>query len=267
MKNKIRELLQILLIVIAAILPWVVDFSGIVSKAIKDGVDVGLKEYAIITSGRYILSIVLAVIALQLVRNRNKEYVFNDTGNEYCDHEYWWFCVCSKILGYKKCSLVRVPISMQFKLLIEKTFQEYSYGNEMNYTRIDDENIVILTENGRKDIVNLVLVDTYPVPPELLPGVVGHNTTVFIKRENTDGKQYISQNFCGEVQKTVYKLVQAGCSTINVFPTTNAAHNITIVQSAFMKGGRGDVEHLYVFPQPNFSKHDWRFSDKGVKLR
>lgn len=269
LKKKKRELLQILLLVMTAVMPWVIDFSGVVTRAIKGGVSVNLQEYMYFTSGKIIASCALVLIVLFFfLRKSNCKYVFNESGNNYYNYSYGWYWFCSKILGYKNCNLKRVPISMQFKLLIRQTFCLYSYGKEEDYIIINDEKIIITTQSGNEDTVNLVLIDSYPILDEYLPGTIKEFKTIIIKRDNTgDGNRYISQEFCSETQRIVYQLVQSGCKTINVFPTTNAPHNIIIVHNAFMKGGRDDVEHLFVFPQPNPSIGDWHFSEKGVKIR
>lgn len=269
MKSKKRELTQIVVLLIAALIPYFVDFSFYMKKAIKAGVDIEFKEFLILDLGKYAISAALILLILFFViRKSNRESVFNEAGNEYYNYSYGWYWFCSKILGYQKCSLIRVPISMQYKLLINQVFHEYVFGSESEYTQIDNENITITIKNESRDTVNLVLADTYPIPERLLPGVVSDFKTIMITRENTgDGRRYISNAFCNQVQAKVYQLVQSGCKTINVFPTTNVVHNIRIVRNAFMKGGRGDIKHLYVFDQPNTSDGDWRFSDKGTKIR
>jgi len=238
-------------------------------KAIKAGVDIGFEEFLILDLGKYMISVALVFLVLIfIVRKSNKDCVYNESGNGYYDYSYGWYWFCNKILGYQKCSLVRVPISMQFKLLINQVFQEFTFGDENNYVHIDEEEIISHKKEGQNSVVNLVLADTHPIPEKLLPDVVSDYITILIARKNAgDGKRYISESFCNKVQETVYHLTQLGCKTINIFPTTNAAHNIRIVQSAFMKGGRGEIEHLYVFTQPNASKGDWIFSDVGLKIR
>lgn len=269
MKNKKRELLQVLFLIAVALLPWIIDFSGFLTKAITAGMDVDFKYYVAITSGKGVAGFVLLALAyVYIVRRSNKEYIFNESGNAYYNHSYAWYWICGNIFGYKKCSLVRVPIPMQFKLLINQVFREYTYGNDNNYVCTTDEEILVSIDKGKTEAVNLVLSDTYPISNDLLPGVVREYKTVRIKREHTgDGNRYISDTFCSEVQKIVYRLVQSGCDTLNIFPTTNAAHNIRIVQNSFMQGGRGDIKHIYVFSQPHSSEGDWRFSDKGVEVR
>lgn len=269
MKSKRRELVQIACLLIAALIPFFVDLSVYMNRAIKAGVDIDFKEYLIFDSGKYVISAALVLFILFVfIRKSNRKSVFNEAGNEYYNYSYEWYWFCSKILGYQKCSLIRVPIFMQYKLLINQVFHEYDFGSENDYRHIDNEHIKIITKDGSGDTVNLVLADTYPIPAALLPGIVSDFKTILITRENTgDGSRYISEEFCNQVQAKVYQLVQSGCKTINVFPTTNVVHNIRIVKSAFMKGGRGDIKHLYVFEQPNSSDGDWRFSDKGIKIR
>lgn len=269
MKNKKRELLQMLFLVVVVLLPWIVDFSGLLTKAITAGIDVDFKYYIAITSGKGVVSFALLALAyVYIVRRSNKEYIFNESRNAYYNHSYEWYWICSNVFGYQKCSLVRVPIPMQFKLLINQVFREYTYGSDNNYVCIADEDISVSIDKGEAETVNLVLADTYPIANNLLPGIVDGYKTVRIKREHTgDGSRYISETFCNEVQRNVYRLIQSGCDTLNIFPTTNAAHNMRIVQNSFMQGGRGDIKHIYVFPQSHSSEGDWRFSDKGVKVR
>lgn len=268
MKNKKREIWQVILLIVVAVLPWLIDFPGLLTRAIADGVDVELKYYIPIMAGKVVSSVVLVLAYVYIVRKSNKEYTFNEAGNYYYNHSYEWYWICSKIFGYKKCSLVRVPIPMQFKLLINQVFREYTFGNDNNYVRIANEEISVATDKEKTKTVNLVLADTYPISNNLLPGIVNEYMTVRISREHTgDGSRYISEAFCNEVQRAVQQLHQSGCDTLNIFPTTNAAHNIRIVQNSFMHGGRGDIKHIYVYTQPHSSEGDWRFSDKAVIIR
>lgn len=269
MKSKRREILQVLLLVVVAILPWIIDFSGMLTKAITDGIDVELQYYIPIKAGKIVTGIVLLIFAyVRFVRRCNTDVILNESGNDYYDHSYVWYWICSNFFGYKKCSLVRVPIAMQFKLIINQVFREYTYGNDNNYVHVTNEEISVDIDNTDTKTVNLVLEDTYPISDDLLPGIVHGYKTVRIKREHTgDGNRYISEAFCKEIQRVVQQLLQSRCDTLNIFPTTNAAHNIRIVQNSFMHGGRGDIKHIYVFQQPHFSEGDWHFSDKGVKVR
>lgn len=52
MKNKKRELFQAIFLIVVALLPWMIDFSGLLTNAITAGVDVDFKYYAAITSGK-----------------------------------------------------------------------------------------------------------------------------------------------------------------------------------------------------------------------
>lgn len=268
MKNKGQEILQIIMLVFAGALPWIVDLQGIVSSGVISGLSVELEKYLIIIAGKPFQCVIFVFLCRLFISKCNKNYVFNEKGNEYYDYSFTWYWICSKILGYKTCNLARVPIYMQYKLVIKQTFQRYSFGDEKNYVYLDNEIIKVKTISGEEETVNLLLEDTYPLPAIYLPSTVRNYTTIVITRENAgDGNRYISESFCNEVQKIVYQLTQTECKTINLFPTTNAAHNIRIAEKAFMKGGREDIEHLYVFTQPNASKNEWNFSDKGKKIR
>lgn len=87
-----------------------------------------------ITSNEKIISIICGIIfsvILYLWRKKvNTDKLFN-TGNSYHNYPLYIYWIASKILGYGKVTLVRVPIHLQYKLIITDLFPNISVDNDV----------------------------------------------------------------------------------------------------------------------------------------
>lgn len=262
------NILQIMEISVLAFVIFIPQFIDLKKFATEYSVGASLNTenflwYIAVSSGNIIASIALFLLALLGIRLANKNFLMNRIRGIYHDYAYIWYWICAKVLGIKKCSLVLVPIYMQFKLVIHGTFENYPLNSE-EYPTLDGE--VIDVEERNNDVqgycVNLMLEDTYPIDYAQLPEELRGLRTIKISRNTGDKCRYFSQAL---IKKTINVIRALNDNTvINLYATTNPMNTLHLAQEAFSLGYRGNIEHLYVFQQ---SKDNGRmFFPKGCKV-
>lgn len=261
------QIFQICVIMLLAVIVWMLDLATLMERIFMNvSVDFNnLKYYFLMRGGNGLITLVFLIILLKIFHKYNGDKILNK-GKLYHDHCYIGYILCSKVLGYKKCSLIRVPIAMQFKLIINDTFDEYFYGETDDYKSTKCENITI---KGIKDAytstINLVLSDTYPIKKEMLPENVRNLSTIYISRDNEGNSvRAFSSAFCEQIRNIVSNLPDE-VYKINLYSTLNAKHCYWIARNVFKQGGRSNIKSLIVFPQSH--KYGlWNFSEKGVTI-
>lgn len=257
--------LQTMALVVALIFPTLLDVATKIKPIINNtGVTFDtIKYYYLMKLGNGAIGIVCMFLLLIWLRKDNSKRTLNK-GNLYHDHCYVGYLFCAKILGYKKCSLIRVPIAMQFKLVINDTFCEYDYGPDEDYRETETENIKVESpKECYTSTVNIVLSDTYPVTKEMLPESTINLSTIWISRDNEkDFVRCYSKSFCEKIQNTVRQLPNNVCE-INLYPTLNPKHSAWIARNVFKMGGRTNIKTLTIYPQLN-ENGNWNFSGKGI---
>ncbi|WP_370760233.1 hypothetical protein [Faecalibacillus intestinalis] len=213
--------------------------------------------------GNKIVAPVVTFLLLLKIRDFNKEHVFNQ-GCSYKDYHYFWYWICSKILGFQKCNLILVPIYMQFKLVINDTFESYECGN---YSKKDNDQIIVkkinYTNVQLEEEVNLVISDTYPLFETQLPNLKKEKPIILISRDNlSDSNRYDSPELVHKVVNETRNLPQ-NIKKINIFATTNPKNTMNIAKDAFKLGERGNLELITVFQQKS-SGNPRTFEEKGV---
>lgn len=239
---------QIILLGFALILPHFINLTKLIADHISRGsVDFSsLYLYLIFISGNFAGGIVLFVFGLREFRKVNSEKIFNSK-SYYHNYYYWWYWICGKILGFKKCNLVRVPIFMQFKLVTRQTFEDYLVGE--NYASKKEKIVLVTNSSNDASIINLVLSDTYPIESSQIPKGKEFSNTIWISRENKkDSQRYYNKEFVKVILNSVRSLNKS-VIRINVFATTNPKHTLEIVESVFNLGGRDNIKSLYVYQQ------------------
>ena len=73
--------------------------------------------YYAVRQGDFVVSLFFVLTLIKFYHKMNENKLLN-TGMRYHDHSMLYYQLCAKLLGYKKCSLVRVPIGMQFRLIM-----------------------------------------------------------------------------------------------------------------------------------------------------
>ena len=211
-----------------------------------------------------VFPIVVFVVIWWSITKFNSDYLMNEKPI-YHDYPYVWYFICANILRIRKCSLVLVPIFMQFKLITNSTFKEYPFDD--SFPEIENEpdcQIISLNESGNSSKeVNLIIEDTYPINPKQLPFTKKGFSSVKISRnDGHDKSRHYSRKLIEATINTVRDLSED--SIVNVFATTNPMNTFHIVKEAFNLGDRGNIKHLYVFQQ---SKGENRmFEEKGRKI-
>lgn len=272
MKDKIRsndrQCLEILLLALGVIFYCCFDVWGFLIQQMDDA---SLIEktiiYILFNAGPWISGILLLLAGCMMLRRCNKDYIMN-TADAYHDYPYWWYWLCAKVLGINRCSLIRVPIHMQFKLILNATFSQYTPEKD-SFSEIENEGGATIGGIGEakpNDNVVLILEDTYLIDekrqlPEKVSGYPFLKVSRY-RRIATDHNRYCSRIFADTVHNEVEKLPEN--ITIHLFSTLNPCNLEQIASDVFKRGGRSNVQHLIVYQQ---SKDDDRhFEDKGYKI-
>lgn len=227
----------------------VLAFGGIeVSRIEKILTSLPLKERGIsIASG-----LIISLIILWLIRKSNKEKVFN-TGNNYGEYPYSLYYIASKILGYGFVTLVRVPIYLQFRLVIKELFQKVKVDEN---TREVSQPVILSKKNMEQNSneINLVLSDTYKILEEQIPLAKRPLPTIEITNgTELNGIRTYNTQFINEVRKQTNE-VSHNYSSLNVFATTNTRHNKVIIEDCFKNAGRTGFKELTVFQFDSINK-------------
>lgn len=265
-RDWVRPIIQVLIMVIAVLAPHLINIAGIIKGIFGNNpLDFdNVKYYYAMKMGNGVIGIILMLFLLiKCIRKSNENYCLNK-GNYYHEHLYLGYLFCAKILGYKECNIVRMPIYMQFKLLINDTFNKYSVGTEDDYNTVEDDSIEIRgVSDSYTSSVNLVLADTYPISRGMLPASTSNLSTIWIVRN--DSKRMVrtySKKFCNTVREIVSGLPN-NVETIHLFSILNPKHSLWIANNVFKLAGRCQVKALKVFPQ-SYKNGNWNFEEKGI---
>ncbi|MBS7217726.1 MAG: hypothetical protein KH032_10865 [[Clostridium] spiroforme] len=246
----IRPIVQIVFLISTIVLPSLLNISDKVIEEPQLKASQELFDYFFYfmwLGGDIAIGILFFLIAFFKIRKMNKDCNFNK-GNLYKDYPYVWYYIGAKILGYSECSLILVPIYMQFKLVMRDTFNKYYCGT---FQKKEDDIISIHRRNmsNISNEINLIIADTYPLEVKQIPVSKRTNPTILITRDNTtDHNRYDSPKLVQAVVNEVRNL-PTHLKKINVFATTNPHNTMKIVSDAFKLGNRGNVDKVVVFQQ------------------
>ncbi len=205
--------------------------------------------YLTILNGDWLIAIFLFFITFLKIREYNKDQIMR-CSSAYGNYPYAWYWYCARILGYKYCDLVRIPIYMQYMLVIRATFNEYPL-DEADYPCIENEGdskIEITNISASNKEINIIIEDTYVINDSQIPKDKSECYTIRIQRDQADRKtRHYSEKLIEAVMEAVRDLPDG--VTVNLFSTTNALHSKSIAQRVFSLWERGNVVHLYVFQQ------------------
>jgi len=260
------QLGESIILIISIMVPFFLDIKGMFEQYLKDNylTPDNVVQYLLIIRGKYAVAIGIFVIALIAIRKHNKEIIMNKR-NVYHDYSFEWYCYCAKILGIDKCSLVLVPIFMQFKLVIQNVFNEFPL-DETSYPVQDNEiGIKVSKVNWNLEYleINLILEDTYPIFLSQIPSIKKNLPTLIISRN--DGKnvsRHFSQQYIDRIINEVRQLKNG--VIVNIYATTNPMNTLNISKRVFTNASRGNVASLYVFQQENTNER--LFKSKGKKI-
>lgn len=266
-KDWIRPYFQFLILVLS--LGFIVKYDcakllfGIITKVGFESSELPSWLRLAYAYDRPAVSIVVIIVILYAIRRSNKDTVLNSDNNTYHNHVYVEYFVCRYLLGYSKCNLKLVPISMQYKLVINNLFPECIYNEGIHEAK--DEVVKIIKKNAEiyTSTVNLIISDTYKITIGQLPCTVLNLTTIEIDRSSDDHMRYDSE----ELLKSVISVVRGfpdNVVEVNIFATTNPTNTYKIAKEAFATGGRDNIKHIYVFEQEKTNARN--YASKGIKI-
>ena len=186
-KNNIRPILQLLLLVGVFFAPRIFKITELIKTPPKLEASQKICDYIFYFAwkgGDWAIGVFFLIVVLFIIRKWNKTYMFN-RGNYYKQYRYGWYRICSKILGYSECNLIQVPIYMQFKLVLNDTFDKYNCGE---FDKKENDTISVSKSNfsHETDEVNVMISDTYPLSLSQLPEIKKNIPTLLISRNNTN---------------------------------------------------------------------------------
>lgn len=206
------------------------------------------------------ICIILIYFILKLFRKRNKNKIFNREDGYY-DIPYFIFFYAAKILNYQSISLINVPIEMQYRLVLNRTFEKFEVGNYKEITNNIEEQKLFLNKDS--DEINLLLSDTYPLDTKKIPNTKRKLPTYIIQsRKKTDGVRIYNQHFVEHIKKVVSELSK-NYNRVNIFSYTNPKHNYEIINSCFRTGNRSGFSKVYVYKA---EKPKYTF-ESGVRVK
>jgi hypothetical protein len=259
-KSNGRQIVEIIVLVAAAIAPLFVNLRDLFKDYLESNPlsPDNFVWHTAITHGKYVALVIVFFFSLWVIRKFNNDFIMNRK-NVYHDYGYVWYWFCAKVLGIKRCNLILVPIYMQFKFVIRGTFDEFPL-NEDEYPVMEIEpecNVIKINADASGDEINLILEDTYAIEDRQIPKVKRGLQTIKISRNdgNSNGRHF-SQKFIEATINAVRGIKRI--PVINVYATTNPLNTKHIAKRVFALGGRGNVEHLYVFQQGNSGKRIFR---------
>lgn len=264
--ESIRSILEICFLVCVFFLPHIINATELIEMCFTNttlNFD-NVKFYLLLQLGNWVIGLLLFLYMLHIFRKTNKEKLLNNR-NVYHDYSYFWYWFSSKILGYKKCNMKLVPIFMQYKLVLNDTFEDFYVGLDDDYSIKENEQINIkkIKYDPILNEVNLVFADTYPIIENQLPIIKKELSTIIISRNNNDFNRYYSPNFITNIINEVRNL-STTVNAINIYSTTNPKHTVKIAQDVFKLAERGNIKKLVVYQQ---SKDGIRkFGDKGKTI-
>ena len=283
--DSIEQIIQVVALVIVTALPFRFNFQAVVENK-KPSLEIQeLATYYALRHGNICIAVLLALLMIVLFHKINSESVLN-RGNRYHRRtmcEYW---IYARLLGYKKCNLMRVPIADQYKLILSDLFPEYICGDcepapedetisvRMYGNRPNSESGIIMQHMEARDSslkfqgneIFLAISDTYPISEGMLPNICTEQNTAIIQRDQNKGDnvRYKSKALVRELMKIIRGLNES--TIVHIFPTTNVNNTFEIVNQIFKMAGRDNIEHLYVHSQPHKTAMDWKFSEKKKKI-
>lgn len=213
-----------------------------------------------ITQNEKIVSIILgsflSIILLIILRTFNKDKLIN-SGNGYFNMSYYYFVIASKVLGFGKVSLLRVPIQLQYKLVINDSFNEIIVDTNAT-EKIEDIKVLYLNIDNSSNEINFILSDTYLTKLNEIPLSKLDLPTVIIERAaEFNGIRTINPKFIEEVRKQT-NVYRHHYEQINIFATTNTNHNKAIFEQCFKNGNRTGFKKVVIYDQKSITTEEGR---------
>lgn len=199
------------------------------------------------------LGVILSVILLVIIRYFNKDNMYNK-GSMYHNYSIRYFVLAGKVLGYKRVSLVMVPLYLQFEIVFKDLFDEVLIDDHAE--KDDNPQVTILNKERKSNEINLILSDTYKINLKDIPINKRDLPSILIER-GTDfsGVRTYNSKFTDIIREQTNKY-RFNYERVNIFATTNTKHTKEIILQSFKNGGRTGFEEIYVFEQNEEYKFD-----------
>lgn len=250
--NKFKVIAQstivLLPLIISIILP--VELLLEVLNLLSDRDFSTLKDmvYSIIPNNKVIAllaGLILSFVVLAFFKFLNKDKIFN-TGNKHFDYHMLYY-VLARVLGYRKITLVGIPLYLQFQLLFKETFE--SSDSDSHPEEFDEPKIMIQNTDFDGEEVNLILSDTYLIKLDDLPDDKINLPTILIERTHGfTGVRTYNEKFVAAVRQQTNEH-HLKYKRVNVFATTNTQNTKEIALQSFKNRGRTGFNEIYVYAQ------------------
>lgn len=261
-----KKIILPILFLTIPILFYAIDFEGkdfilrvILETQIQDNAEKVLEVLG------YIIYIIFFFFFLYLIRKYTKKRSFTDaTANFYANYPFFVYWIAAKVLGYGSVNLIMIPVYLQFKLVLRKTFDNIIADATLD--EVDNEKISVTRENmeNNSTVLNIYLSDTYNVTIDKIPEILQNNPTIkILRKDNKNHIRIYSKMFVKKIEEIVSEYKNE-YSTINIFAYTNTLHNKKIAEKCFIIGRRNKLNKLVVF---QCEKETFMFLKKGYKIK
>lgn len=195
---------------------------------------------------KLIIGLVLSYLFLTIIRNNNKERVFN-ISNIYYNMDYFYFLIAAKLLGYTKVNLVNVPIYLHFLICFKGHFQEVIFADTEDIDATVD--VQLININNESDTINIIIKDTYDITENMLPDTIKDLPTLIVDNYiNTNNQRLYNKNLEKELKIKIDKH-SVKYPVANIFATTNTKTSKSLIDYCFKTAGRIGFKKIYVFKQ------------------
>ncbi|MCU1808240.1 hypothetical protein NVV31_22990 [Cytobacillus firmus] len=212
-----------------------------------------------ITSNEMILSIICGMILSLFFyfwrTKANTEKVFN-TGDNYNNYPLIIYWIASKILGYGKVTLVRVPIYLQYKILLADIFPNVLVDSDVENK---EQEVIVIEKNVEQpfDELNLILEDTYEITEGQIPlNKINLPTVIIQNGTDFSGHRIFNPKYIRIIREKTHQYSRT-YNKVNIFSTTNTNHNNAIISKCFKNGDRTGFKNVIVY-QAN--KENYKFT-------
>lgn len=195
------------------------------------------------------------------LRNINKNSLLNDGQNIYMHDQYKRLWIASKVLGYSKLYLVGVSLPLQFELVLNGTFKEYtSDSSTTNYVLLNQKVIIdsskMIEKNTKNQPMVLLICDTYDIRDEQIE--FPYNTYPRVKVSSPDinyGIRYDNPELVVSVRKLTQKYISEFPEII-ILATMNPKNSIKIIGDSFGQSGRNGYKKITVIQMNENHKYE-----------
>ncbi|KGF77125.1 hypothetical protein [Lactococcus lactis] len=195
------------------------------------------------------IGLLVFVITVVTVRKLKSTEVFNDNQSVYIHNCYKRLWVASKILGYKHLRLIGVSLPMQFEVIMNGTFPDFTAeSSTTQYEKFDGEITVELLNNKGQNskILNVLICDTYDISVQNIGAKFFSYPMLKISSSMTHTKlRYDNPKLVKAVREAMQE-VDNQYDELNIFLTTNPLNALKIIGGSFTALDRSGFKKITV---------------------